>query len=269
MYSILMLLPCSIVIRNMNMLASQILSASHFTAGPIICMESSDLVTADIDLDALYQAQPLAFPAGTGGRSPYGGLLVTAFSRGVPAACRPCARKSRLPGLHLMKRAFALRFPIRWMAPVQNSLPSQICAPERASVRFPAARMAILPGRRFLHQACFPDICADDLPYLKPQLTYTFPIVLANQTMTFSFRTSTADSWSVNWRCSLLTVQQSLTLLFHRPASSWRVCILTARIGNSRPSPCSLQMAAAYLPIPVPPLFIPLTAADRLATDLL
>ena len=166
-----------------------------FTAGPIICMESSDPVTADIDLDALYQAQPLAFPAGTEGEARTEAYSLQYF----PGVSLPLA--GRAPEITFAGIAFdenglclALSYPVDGASAEFASITDMRTGESISALS--SSTYGNSSSRRFLHQACFPDICADDLPYLKPQLTYTFPIVLANQTMTFSFRTSTADSWS-------------------------------------------------------------------------
>lgn len=46
------------------------------------------------------------------------------------------------------------------------------------------------------YETRFPGITAEDLPYLQPQITYTFPLLLTPETLTFSFSTAPVAAYT-------------------------------------------------------------------------
>lgn len=166
-----------------------------FTVGPVVCMESSGPVTAEFDLSALYQAQPLTFPAETGDEQRTAAYASQDFS-GVSLPLAGRAPEIEFAGIAFDETGLCLTlsYPMDGASADIVSLLDTRTGDITEVVS--SSTYGSSANDRFLHEACFPDIRAADLPYLKPQITYTFPIPLTDQPLTFSFRADAVDSWS-------------------------------------------------------------------------
>ena len=170
-----------------------------FTVNPLACMQSSEPLTAEIDLGALYQAYPLVFPAGTENDTRTAAYAAQDFSD-VELPLADPASAITLAGMALSgdDLCLAISFPMDDVSVELTSLldtRTGTCIPSESGSTSGSSASNLQ-----LHESVFPDVGVDDLPYLQPQVVSTLPVQLTDQPLTFSSRAETSAAYerSVN-----------------------------------------------------------------------
>lgn len=166
-----------------------------FVVGPISRIENPAPLTAQIDLSALYQAQPLTLTEEGSDADREAAYAQQDFS----AVSLPL--DYRAPNIRFAGMSF--RGDCLYLA---LSYPEDGASAEVSSLldTRTGETIACDSGGSFgrsdssvrFYETGFPGITADDLPYLQPQISYTFPIQLTHEALTFSFSTEPVAAYA-------------------------------------------------------------------------
>lgn len=103
------------------------------------------------------------------------------------------------------------------------------------------------------YETRFPGITADDLPYLQPQITYTFPLPLTPETLTFSFSTAPVAAYAHNMDLHLPDGTHITRISVSPIGIQLNGTCHATPTGSGRPSPCCCRTAPRSAPTPTLP----------------
>lgn len=168
-----------------------------FAVDPIRHIEVQGPLDADIDLAALYGAQPLALVEESSDTTLAAAYVQQDFAA-VPLPLDSRAPDIRFAGMSLRGDSLYLALS----APVEGaSAEVSALLDTRTGESIPSdsgSSFGQAEGMLQYYETRFPGITADDLPYLQPQITYTFPLPLTPETLTFSFSTAPVAAYAHN-----------------------------------------------------------------------